>query len=62
MAQKEQNMMRCTLDKCRQGRDDCADPQQCEECDDNYIHRMIGFFLCVVSALVVIAFLVHVLG
>ena len=54
--------MQCKLDQCRQGRDDCPDPQQCQECDDDYIHKLIGFVLCVVSALVVLSFLYYVAG
>ena len=50
-------MMKCTLDKCRQGRDDCPDPTSCQECDDEYIHRLLGIALCVVSSVTVIYFL-----
>jgi hypothetical protein len=52
----------CKLNQCNQGREDCPDPEQCAEYEGTYTDRLIGFALCVVSALTVLSFLVYVVG
>ena len=47
---------------CDQGRLDCEHPDLCVEHEGTYTDRLIGFVLCVVSALTVLMFLYYVAG
>jgi hypothetical protein len=52
-------MMQCK-GNCDQGRLDCEHPDMCVEYEGTYVDKLIGFALCLISALTVFSLLLYI--